>query len=63
MKKALEIVPSDAGLYFRIGQYYAKIEDQNNAKAAYRQGLAWYMDEEENEDIINVRAKLAEWSE
>jgi len=62
MKNALAIVPSDADLHFELGELYEMVGDQQAALAAYQKGLEWFMDEVEDDEVVEARKKVRKWT-
>ncbi|UCH63956.1 MAG: metallophosphoesterase [Fidelibacterota bacterium] len=62
MKNALAIVPSEADLHFELGGLYEKVGDQQAALAAYQKGLEWFMDEVEDDEVVEARNKVRKWT-
>ena len=58
LKKALEILPSDSDLYFRLGELCEKAGDREGALAAYRRGVWWFMDEKEDKDLRRAKRRI-----
>ena len=62
MKQAIMINPADGDLYGDLGNLYEKIGERANALLAYQRALYWFLDAEEDEEIIEIRGKVAEWT-
>ncbi|MFQ5604815.1 MAG: metallophosphoesterase [bacterium] len=63
MKKAILINPADSDLYKDLGELYEKVNDRENALIAYQKALDWYLDEDEDEDILEIKAKIEAWND
>ena len=62
MKQAIMINPADGDLYGDLGNLFEKIGERANALKAYQRALYWFLDAEEDEEIIEIREKVAEWT-
>lgn len=62
MQQAIMINPADGELYGDLGNLLEKTGDRANALLAYQLALDWFLDAEEDEDIREIRGKVAEWT-
>lgn len=60
LKKALEILPNDPDFWFDLGKLYEKTGAKASAVFASQRGLYWFMDAEEDDDVIEAKNRLAE---
>ncbi|NOZ60703.1 MAG: tetratricopeptide repeat protein [Calditrichaeota bacterium] len=62
MKKAIAINPADSDLYIDLGGLYEKVNNRKKALQAYRKAVEWYLDEKDDKDIAEVKAKIEKWA-
>ena len=62
MQQAIMINPADGDLYGDLGNLLEKTGDRANALRAYQLALDWFLDAEEDEEIIEIRGKVADWT-
>ncbi|UCH09444.1 MAG: metallophosphoesterase [Fidelibacterota bacterium] len=60
LESALEVLPSESDIYFEIAGLYERTGSPGKAFDAYQNGLYWFTEEFENDDVETARKYIAE---
>lgn len=61
LQQALRILPSDSDIYFDLGELYTATGSLELAFDAFKNGLEWFLEKEEDDDVKAARRFISEF--